>query len=464
VDHEVIVAGAGPVGLFLACELRLAGVRVTVLEQRAERGPHTKAVAMHARTVELLAMRGLAEPLLTAGVRVPSWHFGFLATRVDFTALDSPYPFVLSFPQNRTEALLEEHAWELGASVARGEQVTAVVQDPDGVRVQTAAGQEYRAAWVIGADGASSAVRQSAGVEFPGIDPRFHSYLGDVLADDPPPPGFAVVNEHGAMMVAPMPGGVHRIAGYDPARQDDDGREITLAELNDICVRIAGREFGIHDPRWLSRFDNATRVARSYRKGRVLLAGDAAHMHFPAGGVGLNLGLQDAMNLGWKLAAVVQGRAPEELLDSYDAERRPWGDDVARHTMAQTALITATTPEGLALRELLGGLVADFPEVSLRLARRLSAIDVAYPPDDPQAHPLTGSRVVEADLPDAKPVLLSPRPLPHASITATRLGVRVATGPTTMIVRPDGYVWWATDDPDPDAAAGDALEGLAVTF
>ncbi|GAA2625897.1 FAD-dependent oxidoreductase [Paractinoplanes durhamensis] len=464
-DHEVIVVGGGPVGLFLACELRLAGVSVAVLEQRAERGPHTKAMAVHARTVEQLAMRGLAEPLLTAGVRLPSWHFGFLGTKVDFTGLDSPYPFVLSHPQNRTEALLEEHATELGATVTRGEQVTAVSQENDGVRVESATGTTREAKWVVGADGAGSAVRTSAGVAFPGIEPSFYSYLGDVLADSPPPPGFHVVNEHGAMMVAPMPGGVYRIAGYDPAHQEHDGRrEITLDELRGICERIAGRDFGIHDPLWLSRFDNTTRVAESYRQGRVLLAGDAAHMHFPAGGVGLNLGLQDAINLGWKLAAVIQGRAGEELLDSYDTERRPWGDDVARHTMAQTALITATGPEGLALRELLSGLLADFPAVSDRLARRLAAIDVSYPPADPGAHPLTGTRVAEADLPDARPVLLSPRPLPHASITATRLGIRVASGPATMIVRPDGYVWWATDDDDPDAAAGEALENLGVTF
>ncbi|MEU4236237.1 FAD-dependent oxidoreductase [Actinoplanes sp. NPDC026619] len=462
-DPEVIVVGAGPVGLFLACELRLAGVRVTVLEQRAEPGPHTKGMAVHARTVEQLAMRGLAEPLLTAGVRLPSWHFGFLQTRVDFTTLDSPFPFVLSFPQNRAEAILEEKATELGASVIRGERVTAVSQDTSGVRVETATG-EHRAAYVVGADGASSAVRQSAGIEFPGIEARFYSYLGDVRADSPPPPGFNVLNAHGSMMVAPMPGGVYRIAGYDPARQSDDGREITLDELRDICVRIAGRDFGIHDPQWLSRFGNTTRVAECYRQGRVLLAGDAAHMHFPAGGVGLNLGLQDAINLGWKLAAVVQGRAAEELLETYDTERRPWGDDVARHTMAQTALITATTPEGLALRALLSDLVADFPDVSGKLARRLSAIDVAYPPADPAAHPLTGARVAEADLPDARPLLLSPRPLPTASVTATRLGIRVATGPVTMIVRPDGYIWWATDDDDPDGPASAALEALGVSF
>ncbi|GIF21580.1 2-polyprenyl-6-methoxyphenol hydroxylase-like FAD-dependent oxidoreductase [Actinoplanes tereljensis] len=459
-DHDVIVVGAGPVGLLLACELRLAGVGVAVLEQRAERGPHTKAMAVHARTVEQLAMRGLAEPLLTAGVRLPSWQFGFLGTRIDFTAIDSPYPFVLTFPQNRTEALLEEKAIELGATVTRGVEVTAVSQDDAGVRVN-----DLTAAWVVGADGANSAVRKAADIGFHGIEARFYSYLGDVQADDPPPPGFDVVNEHGAMMVAPMPGGVYRIAGYDPDHQEHDGRrEITLDELNDICRRIAGREFGIHDPKWLSRFGNTTKVAERYRAGRVLLAGDAAHMHFPAGGNGLNLGLQDALNLGWKLAAVVQGRAPDELLDSYDTERRPWGDDVARHTMAQTALITATTPEGLALRELLGDLIGEFPDVSLRLARRLSAIDVAYPPADPAAHPLTGTRVPEADLHDAKPLLLSPRPLPHASITATRLGVRVATGPTTMIVRPDGYVWWATDDDDPDGVAVTALDGLGVSF
>ena len=448
---EVVIVGAGPVGLFLAAELRLAGVGVTVLERRTERPPITKGVAMHARTLELLAMRGLADTFLDEGVRLPGWHFGFLERRVDFTGLDSPYPFVLSFPQDRAEAILEERALALGARIVRGEQVVGLEESEDAheaaggdvcVRTEHA---EYRADWVVGADGAASAIRRLAGIGFPGTEASFYSYLGDVVADRPPAPGFNIVNDRGAMMVAPMPGGLHRIAGYDPLRQQAGRGALTLDELRETSARIAGADFGLHDPKWMTQFDSATRVASTYRSRRVLLAGDAAHMHFPAGGVGLNLGIQDAMNLGWKLAAVAQGRADESLLDTYEAERKPWAEDVARHTMAQTALITATTAEGLALRKLLSDLVGSLPEMNRTLARRLSALDVAYPPPpaDPAAHPLVGTRVPAAEMPDGHPA------------TVTLDG-------KTLIVRPDGYVWWASDDPSPDLTA--AREALGVRF
>ena len=415
----VVIVGAGPVGLFLAAELRLAGVGVTVLERRTERPPITKGVAMHARTLELLAMRGLADTFLDAGVRLPGWHFGFLERRVDFTGLDSPYPFVLSFPQDRAEAILEDRALALGARIVRGEPVVGLAQGDD-VSVRTATA-EYRAGWVVGADGAASTIRRLAGIDFPGTEATFYSYLGDVVADRPPAPGFNIVNERGAMMVAQMPGGLHRIAGYDPLRQQAGRGDLTLDELRETSARISGADFGLHDPKWMTQFDSATRVASTYRSGRVLLAGDAAHMHFPAGGVGLNLGIQDAMNLGWKLAAVAQGGADESLLDTYEAERKPWAEDVARHTMAQTALITATTAEGLALRKLLSDLMGSLPEMNQLLARRLSALDVAYPAADP----LVGTRVPVADMPDGRPA------------TVTLDG-------RTVIVRPDGYVWGLT--------------------
>jgi 2-polyprenyl-6-methoxyphenol hydroxylase-like FAD-dependent oxidoreductase len=472
-EAQVVIAGGGPVGLFLACELRLAGVEVAVLERRPERGTFTKGFAMHARTMELLAMRGMAGAFLDGGVRVPGWQFGFLENRVDFTTLDSPYPFVLSFPQDRTEAILEERARAVGALVVRGQQVTGLEQDDHGVRVR-ASGGEWRADWLVGADGGASVVRQAAGIGFPGLDARFFAYAADVVADDPPAPGFNRVNEHGAMMVVPMPGGLVRIAGYDAADQEPGRLGISMDDLRGIVGRIAGADFGVHDPRWLTRFGSTTRLADAYRKGRVLLAGDAAHLHFPAGGVGLNLGLQDAMNLGWKLAAVVRGRAPEDLLDTYGAERRPWGDDVARHTLAQTALITATTAEVQALRGLLSDLIATVPEMSLKLARRLAALDVRYPGTDPAAHPLTGGRVPELGdhLRDGRAVLVTPPggSLPAAAGAAARLGVRLAVGPvsgldlTAALVRPDGYLWWATNDADPDRAACAALERVGVRF
>jgi 2-polyprenyl-6-methoxyphenol hydroxylase-like FAD-dependent oxidoreductase len=428
----VIVVGAGPVGLMVAAELRLAGTEVVVLERATEPAPHPRALGLHARTLEQLAMRGLAEPFLSGGVKVPAWHFGFLPQRIDLTRLETPYPFLLAFPQDRTEALLAERARELGARIVRGEAVTGLTQSDDGVRVETGNGT-WEAGWVVGADGAGSTVRKAAGIGFPGSDADTWAYLGDVHADAPPAPGYGVQSEKGALIVAHLPGGLLRFTGFDPQRQDPADRELTMDELRETVERISGVDFGLHEPAWLTKFGNATRVAAGYRRGRVLLAGDSAHMHFPAGGVGLNLGLQDAMNLGWKLAAVVQGRGPEALLDTYDAERRPWGEDVAEHTLAQTALITATNPTGQALRALLSGLVRTLPDLSLILARRLTALDVRYPAP-PGAHPLVGTRVAEVALPDGRP-------------RAT----------DRMVIRPDGYVWWATDGDDtpPD---------LGVTF
>jgi 2-polyprenyl-6-methoxyphenol hydroxylase-like FAD-dependent oxidoreductase len=457
VNTEVVVVGAGPVGLMVAAELRLAGVDVVVLERLAEPNPHPKALGLHARTLEQLAMRGLAGPFLAGGVRVPAWHFGFLPAKLDLTALDTPYPFMLAFPQHRTEAVLAERARDLGARIIRGVAVTGLTQhgaavgagagagagtqdgtgvgteaqDGTGVRVETTDGV-WEAAWVVGADGAGSAVRKAAGIGFPGTDADTFAYLGDTRADAPPAPGYGVQSEKGALIVARLPDGLLRFTGFDPAHQDPTDRDLTMDELTETVGRISGADFGLRDPEWLTRFGNATRVAAGYRRGRVLLAGDSAHMHFPAGGVGLNLGLQDAMNLGWKLAAVVQGRADQSLLDTYSAERKPWAEDVAEHTLAQTALITATNPTGQALRALLSGLFRTLPELNQTLARRLSALDVHYPA--PGAHPLVGTRVAEALLLDGKPQV---------------------SGRT--VIRPDGYVWWASDD---DETAPD----LGVTF
>jgi 2-polyprenyl-6-methoxyphenol hydroxylase-like FAD-dependent oxidoreductase len=390
-ETEAIVVGGGPVGLMLAAELRLSGVEVVVLERLADPSPHPKALGLHARTLEQFTMRGLEKPFLVEGIRVPAWHFGFLHQRLDLTRLESPYPFMLAFPQDRTEAVLQERALELGAKVVRGANVTGLEQDTSGVRVTVEDGSAWHTGWVVGADGAGSAVRRSAGIGFPGTDADTYAYLGDVRADAPPAPGYGVQNEKGALIVAPLPGGLLRFTGYDPADQDPVRRDLTVKELTETTKRIGGTTFGLHDPAWMSRIGNATRVAERYRSGRVLLAGDAAHMHFPAGGVGLNLGLQDAMNLGWKLGRVIRGRDAAELLDSYHDERHPWAEDVAEHTLAQTALITATTPTGQALRRLLSDLIGALPDLSLTLARRLSGLDVHY--GKPGA--LAGSRVAE---------------------------------------------------------------------
>jgi 2-polyprenyl-6-methoxyphenol hydroxylase-like FAD-dependent oxidoreductase len=482
---QVTIAGAGPVGLWLASELRLAGVDTVVIERLAERSPHQKALGVHPRTVEVLAMRGMAKQFLAEGRQVPSWHFGMLASQLDFRVLDTPFPFMLAYPQVRTEALLEQHALELGVRIVRGHNITGLTQDDESVTVEvTGPDGPYTmsARFVVGCDGPGSAVRQTAGIGFPGTPATVYGFSGDVALDSPPERmGVNQVNTQGTLIIAPLPGGHYRVSGYDPLNQDPSV-PLTMPELRATATRIAGTDFGMHDPIWLTKFGNATHVAETYRKGRVLVAGDAAHVSFPAGGVGLNVGVQDAMNLGWKLAAEVQGRARPGLLDSYHAERHPLGEALAQYTLAQTALITTSSPEGLALRAMLSDAIATQPAFALSLSTKLSALDVSYPSPDPAAHPLTGTRVVDRDgtrfdwLHSGRPILLnlSGGPLPTAAGQAAALGIDTHrdsqaspdpgwSGVGAVIVRPDGYVWWATEtapQAELDARVREAVSGL----
>ena len=466
-EQQVIVVGAGPVGLWLAGELALAGVPTLVLERYEQRSPHSKALGLHVRTIEVFAMRGMAERFLAEGARIPNWHFGMLDSRLDFGPLDTPYPFLLRFPQVRTEELLERRALELGVEIRRGHAVTGLSQDTSSVTVDVDGGTStYSAAFAVGADGAGSTVRKAAGIGFPGTDANAYGYIGEVHLDNPPPLPASWHNTEGELTVVPMDGGLFRIMGYDPAHQraEDD---LTFETLRETAFRIAGDDFGMHDPTWLTRFGNATRLAETYRHGRVLLAGDAAHMNFPAGGVGLNVGLQDAMNLGWKLAAEVQGRAAPGLLDTYHSERHPVGAALGVNTLAQSALITAFTPDGLALRTLLSQLIGAQPQLSRVLAERLTALDVAYPAADPAAHPLTGARVPDPEvfelLRAGRPVLLA---MPGAEVAVSGVDVHPSSlaekgGPAwagvgAALIRPDGHVWWAGDA----SAAPAALAGL----
>ncbi|MEV7087910.1 FAD-dependent monooxygenase [Streptomyces sp. NPDC093085] len=425
--EDVIVVGGGPVGLWLAAELRLGGASVTVLEARTVRSPHSRALTIHPRTIENLAFRGVAGPFLAEGGRIPRGHFGGLEALLDFSVLDTPYPFTLALPQARTEELLEDHARAAGVRILRGHRVTGLSQgagsDSVTVRVEGAEGVGGAAAagggeagvgayalagrYVVGCDGTRSTVRAAAGIGFPGTDATVWGWLGDVVLDDPPP-GAGLLNlsgPEGGLLVVPLGGGPHRFVGITPEDigAAPDGPPV-LAELRAKVTRIAGRDFGMRDPAWLSRFGNATRQAARYRAGRVLLAGDAAHMHFPAGGVGLNVGIQDATNLGWKLAAVVRGAASPGLLDSYHAERHPVGAELLESTRAQTALMLGFSPEGQALRAFLSGRIAGVPEFSRDLAERLSGLSVAYPPAPGSgAHPLTGRRAPDLALEPAPP-------------------------------------------------------------
>jgi 2-polyprenyl-6-methoxyphenol hydroxylase-like FAD-dependent oxidoreductase len=453
IGEGVIVAGAGPVGLWLAAELALADVPVLVMEKEERRGPHSKALGLHPRTLEVLAMRGLEKWFLSEGVPIDRWHFGMLEHRLDFSTLATPFPYMLALPQRRTEELLERRATELGVPIMRGHEVTGLRQNAESVTVEISGMGPREAAYVVGCDGAGSTVRKAAGIGFPGTSHTAYGFIGEVVLDDPPRGTTGAHTAEGVVMVVPLGGGRYRVTGYDPARQGP-GDALTLEALRDVTLRVLGTDHGMRDPSWLTRFGNATRHAETYRSGRVLLAGDAAHMHWPAGGVGLNVGVQDAMNLGWRLAAAFHGRT--SLLDGYHAERHPVGAELARHTMAQGALITATTPDGQALRALLSDIIATDAPLERKLAGLLTALDVAYPSRDPEAHPLDGSRApLDLDtyplLYEGRPVLLDPTGrLTRTGVATSSAGAWDRPG-VAALIRPDGHVWRAVDTSKPGA-------------
>ncbi|WP_159846692.1 FAD-dependent monooxygenase [Nocardia sp. CY41] len=457
--HQVVVVGAGPVGLWLAAELRLGGVDVLVLEARAEPDPNSKALAIHPRTLEMLASRGLLDRFLAEGSRIPSGHFAALGARLDFRLLDTPYQFTLSLPQVRTEQLLETHARSAGADIRRGRRVVGLTARAESVVVRLEEGTTIEAEWVVGCDGVRSTVRQAAGIAYPGTGTTMLGWLGDVeLADPPPQPVLSEWTEAGLLMVVRLPGGCYRLIGITPEDLRTDRRgALTLDELRAKTVAIAGTDWAMHSPKWLSRYGNASRQAERYRADRVLLAGDAAHQHMPAGGVGMNLGLADAMNLGWKLAATISGRAPESLLDTYHTERHPIGVRALRSTQAQAALMTSFSPDGRQLRTMLSDLIGDRPEFARALAEQLAGLSVAYPAA-PGAHALTGHRAPDLPLADGRSLFATLADARHvlvdiagglAPVGELPLARAVPihdrpewAGVTAALVRPDGYLAW----------------------
>jgi 2-polyprenyl-6-methoxyphenol hydroxylase-like FAD-dependent oxidoreductase len=473
---DVVVAGGGPVGMWLAAELHRGGVRPVVLERRAERSPHSKALTLYPRTLELFAMRGIADRWLDEGTQVPSSHFAMLTSRLDFTGLDTAFPFTLFLPQLRTEQLLEQHLASLGVPYLREHAVTGLRQDAEGVEVDvlTPSGPDViRAAYVVGCDGGASTVRRAAGVGFTGTPGTWSNIMGDVELADPPPGRALTLNlPGGSILVVALGGGRYRLVTVDHATMYDRTEgPVTFDELRESALRLAGTDYGLRETpdAWLSRVSNATRQADRYRAGRVLLAGDAAHIHYPAGGQGLNLGLQDATNLAWKLAAELRGWAPGWLLDSYQDERHPVGLEVVEDTLAQCALLANPSREGVALRDRFNRLLAAHSSLNSEIAVRLSGLAVSYP-DGGRRVPDLALRGASADsvfglLPEAQFVLLGldgeepagARTSPAGGCTGRLKVVTAAlaedrpdwSGVRSALIRPDGYVAWSAGKGDP---------------
>src|SRR3989440_1490681 len=323
VDMDVIVVGAGPTGLLLAGDLAAAGVSCTVLERRVEESNLTRAFAVHARTLEELDARGLADALVETGKPLRQLRL-FGGVQVDLSILPSRYPYVLITPQYHVEKLIKARAEKAGARIVSGAEVAGLRQDADSVELTDHAGTTYRARYVVGADGVGSAVRKLLGLPFPGKAIVRSIMLADVRLSDPPPDVLSVnaVGDSFAF-VAPFGDGWYRIFAWNRSNKVTDSAPLDLHEIRETTRRALGTDFGMHDPRWMSRFHSDERQSPAYRVGRVFLAGDAAHVHSPAGGQGMNTGLQDAANLGWKLAAAVRGEV--DLLDTYQTERHPVG-------------------------------------------------------------------------------------------------------------------------------------------
>src|SRR4051812_42328082 len=423
-EHAVVIAGGGPTGLMLAGELALAGVDVAIVERRPDQElPGSRAGGLHARTIEVLDQRGIADRFLAEGQPVQA--AGFAGSSLDISDFPSRHPYSLGLWQNHIERILAGWVAELDVCMYREREVTGFAQDDTGVEVELSDGTSLRAEYLVGCDGGRSLVRKTAGIEFPGWDPTISNLIAEVeLAEEP---------EWGVRRDAL---GIHGIGRVEYEIRDgevvykDEGpvrvmvterdvgptTEPTLRDLREGLIAAWGTDYGVHSPTWISRFTDMARQAATYRDRRVLLAGDAAHVHNPVGGQGLNTGVQDAVNLGWKLAQVVNRTSPDTLLDTYHAERHPVGARVLRNTMAQVAL-RRPDARSKALRDTVAELLA-MDEPRRRLAAEMSGLDVHY--DLGPGHPLLGRRMPDLDLVtadgprrvftllhDARPILLN---------------------------------------------------------
>ncbi|MFJ5675967.1 FAD-dependent oxidoreductase [Streptomyces sp. NPDC093097] len=482
-DADVIVVGAGPTGLLLAGDLAEAGLSVALLERREHAaGKLSRALAVHARSLEQLDARGLADELVAGGHRLDRLEVFGKAT-LPAARLRSRFPFVLITPQYEVDRLLLRRARQAGVTFRFGTEVRGLDQDADGVtvRFRAALGEDggadggadggprggapggvgsLRAAYAVGTDGARSAVREAIGLPFPGKAVVRSVVLADVRLARTPETPFAVRATDDAFgLIASFGDGWHRVIGWSRHAQAADDAPVTLEDIREVARLAFGTDYGLHDARWLSRFHSDERQAPAYRVGRVFLAGDAAHVHSPAGGQGMNVGLQDAANLGWKLAAVLRGHAPDGLLDSYHAERHPVGKEVLRSSGALIRLALVRSGPGRALRDVGMRLLMGLRPVPRRAIGRVSGIDVAYRAER-GAHRLAGRRAPDVCLagggrlyellrqgrfvlitPEGELPAGAPLPAPDRVVTASWASGRR----TALLVRPDGHIAWASD-------------------
>ena len=470
--HAVVIAGGGPTGMMLAAELALAGIDVAIVERRASQElDGSRSGGLHSRTIEVLDQRGIADRFLEEGQAMQVQAFAGIP--LDISDFPTRHNYGLALWQSHFERILAAWVSELGVPIARGHEVTGFAQNDTGVVVELSDGESIRADYLVGCDGGRSVIRKVADIEFPGWDPTTSWLIAEVEMEEEPELGL-----RGGGGIGRGDGGSVRVVLTE--QRLEHASEPTLKDLSEALIVVDGTDYGVHSPSWISRFTDMTRQAASYRKGRVLLAGDAAHVHPPQGGQGLNTGVQDAVNLGWKLAQVVNGTSPDGLLDTYHAERHPVGARVLRNTMAQMPL-RGTDERTDALRDTMTELLS-MDEPRKRFAAMMSGLDIHYDLGD--GHPLLGRRMPDLDLVtadgprrvftllhDAKPVLLDLADAggfdvaPWADrvqlIDAEYVGpwelpvLGAVAAPTAMLIRPDGYVAWVGDGTD--TGLGDAL-------